>query len=242
MNTMKHVLFFLLALSFKAGAQGGKPQPQHRGAELLEILRIAEVYRQTPSLSFDMVYTYHDTIDIETPIETVTGSSKISNGNYWTILDSTEFIQGYRYSVSVFHQDSTIVVGDRQEHSNVMQLPLLDSLFRGANVDSILIYPVDDSTNEVNIIFETDAAYQAYKLFYHPQTYLVRQVQYYLRGIADDRITTGTAIITLNISNYSEAPVDQQLFREDRLIQPSPEGFQGKGSFAGFKIINNITR
>jgi hypothetical protein len=239
---MKTILLILLALSLKAGAQGGKPQPQHRGEELLEILRIAEVYRQTPSLSFDMVYTYHDTIDIETPVETVTGSSKISNGNYWTMLDSTEFIQGYRYSISVFHQDSTIVVGERQDQGNVMQLPLLDSLFRGANVDSILIYPVNDTTNEINITFGPEAAYQAYTLFYHPQTYLVHKVQYYMRGVADERITTGTAIITLTISNYSEDPVDQQLFREDRLVLPSGGDFVGKGGFAGFRIINNITR
>src|SRR3982750_3152057 len=92
----------------------GKSQQVENDFELLQILKIGEVYRNTPNLNYSMTYTYADSSLPGTILETMTGSCKLREGKFWRILDSVEFVQGQQFNVVIYHQDSTIVINDKK--------------------------------------------------------------------------------------------------------------------------------
>jgi len=235
MKTIKTVLLLILL-------QSGYPvlaQQVKAGMELLEILRISETYRLAPNLSYSMTYTYADSANQGNPIEQMYGSSKISDGRYWSMLDSVEFLQGYQHGVTVMYADSTIVVNSRDDYGKIISLPFLDSVFTQANVDSMSIVVHNDSTYLLTVFFKPEASYRSYKIYYDKNKLLVRKIDYYLKNQVINEETIGTVLISLTLSNYSLNTIDPEIFREDRFIYKSNGVFYGKGVYDGFNVINN---
>src|SRR5438067_10655023 len=94
------ILFVLLAIlrSFNVHAQVVK------GNEMAEILQIADTYRQFPNLSFTINYTYADSTQPSTIIQQLSGTSQISNGNYYTYVDSVIVLQGGVCNLAIFQR------------------------------------------------------------------------------------------------------------------------------------------
>src|ERR1700694_3864092 len=134
---MKNKLTVLMALALSIAATTGRAQQVEKGFELLQLVRIAEMYKAVPNLSFSVNYTYADSTHQDSLLEQLSGSSKMSAGRYWMMLDSVESVQGSQYNLVVYHQDSTIAINARREYGNQLRLPFLDSMFRNNNLDSL---------------------------------------------------------------------------------------------------------
>src|SRR5437868_3403606 len=175
-------IFFLeFFLQFKSYGQ-----QVEKGFELVELMKIAETYKNIDNLSFSINYTYADSARPTTYLEQLSGTSKLSNGKYWSLLDSIEYLQGYQYNLTVYYSDSTVVVADKQEYGNMMKAPILDSAYTLNFVDSLKINEFDDSTRLVSVFFKTGTPYVRYKLYYDKYQFLIRKMEFYAKNIPYD--------------------------------------------------------
>jgi hypothetical protein len=208
------------------------------GFEIQEIIRISEVYRKLPYLSFNATYQYADSAAPTVIKEQIAGQYKIHEGRYWAMLDSTELVQGYNYKLTVYHDQKFLVVGRPDGvYSSVTQLPLLDSLFNARFVDSIHVYTVNDSTNRLEIEFKHDSPFRYYETYYNPVTYMVDSLKYYQKDTDPEEGASGTSVITVTFSSYSSAVIDEEYFRESKFIYRNEANFYPKEEFSEFELI-----
>src|SRR4051794_40975437 len=115
---MKPFLLLLIACCL-LNSRSVQAQPASN-YELTEIYKLAETYKHAPHLSYNLTYTLADSTAPGTALETITGSAKVSQGKYWTMMDSVEFIQGQQYSLTIHHRDSVISVADRLDYGTLI--------------------------------------------------------------------------------------------------------------------------
>lgn len=214
-----------------------------KGFELTEIVKIAETYRLAPNLSFNIHYTYSDSAQPNQVIEQLDGSHKIHNGKFWSMLDSIEFLQGNLYSLGIYHKDSLIIVNNRQDYTSVMQIPMMDSLFRESNVTDMQVTRLDDSTRSIKIQFTPQTQYRGYEMQYDINSFLIRKVKYYIPDPGDEDnppVSSGVVCITINFLNYSEAPINEEYFNESKFIYRQGNELLSQPAFTGYRIIANI--
>jgi len=229
-------VLILLALS----SANVHAQDVPKGLEVMEIIKVAEAYRIAPDLSFDLNIAYADSANPASVIEQVTGSYKIHEGKYWGIIDSVEFLQGSQFNMAVYHADSVIVITDRQEYTSVLQLPLMDSLFRAANITDISVSNLNDSTRSLRILFNGQSPYHSYELEYNIATYRMRQVKYYLAEMAADTPgSSGVVCVTMRFSNYSENMISDDTFKESQFVYRFADEIKLQPSYEGFRLMIN---
>ncbi|MBO9572414.1 MAG: hypothetical protein J7497_09430 [Chitinophagaceae bacterium] len=214
-----------------------------KGFELHEVMKIAEMYKNVPNLSFTVNYKYTDSIRVDSVLEQLTGYSKISDGRYYSFLDSSEFIQGYQYNILVFHRDSAVIVNNRQEYPDLMKLPILDSIFQSAYVDSMKIIATDDvPINTLYLYLSPSSPYANYVLVYDRNNYRIQFIHFYIRNApVEDGVTSGTGAVTVTFSAYSTAAVDQEKFWEDKFIYKQAGEIHLKPAYAGYQLLDNTT-
>jgi hypothetical protein len=209
--------------------------------ELLQIVKVAEIYRQAPNLSFSAAYRYADSSLPDSILEHVDGLYKMSTGRYWIVLDSTEQLQGSLYNLTVYHEDSAISINKRQEYAEKLRLPFMDSAFRNSNVSSLSITEYDDSTRKLTVYFKPGSNFSQYEMKYDKYKFYMRNMTYYLRNVMNDGtgVTSGTAVITVAFSNYSTAAIDQSVFNEEKFIYKSGGQFHVQPAYSNFSLIVN---
>jgi hypothetical protein len=237
---MKHSIKFLLIASMLFSFKGFS-QEVPKGLELLEIMKVSETYRQAPDVSFDMSFTYTDSITPNTILEQLQGSYKIHNGKYWGMIDSIEYLQGNQYNLAIYHKDSMITVNNRQEQTTVLQIPVMDSLFREANVANMQVTRLNDSTRSLKIVFNPESPYRSYEMQYDLNNFLIRKVKYYLQDNdmgADNPGSSGVICITISFSNYSDTVVSEEYFNESKFVYRQGSELQLRPAYSGFRLIN----
>lgn len=235
---MKHTFKYYLAIALLLSLRGFS-QEVPKGAELAEFIKISEAYRQLPDLSFNMAFTYADSAQPNTILEQLQGSYKIHNGKYWGMLDSIEYLQGSVYNLAIYHRDSIITVNDRQEYAGVLQIPMMDSLFREANVTSMQVTRLNDSTRSLVALFSPQSQYRRYEIQYDLKTFLIRKVKYYLPDPehSDTPGSSGVICVSINFSNYSAQLISEDYFNESKFIYRQTDQVVPAPSFAGFRVV-----
>lgn len=212
-------------------------QDVEEGFELQELIRMAEVYHSTPHLSFDMQITYSDSASYPAPLEQLNGQYKLQEGRFWMVLDSMEMVQGPNYHLAVYHDAKTILVSPRQPtYFNLLQLPVLDSLFYENMVDSMSVTNLTDSTRKFEMHFKSTSPYSYYEIIYNFQTYMITSVHYHQPG---DEETEGYVEITVEFSNYSTAPVNDQYLQESKFIFRDGNEFYVQPAYTGYSVTVN---
>ncbi|MEI6950338.1 hypothetical protein V9K67_24365 [Paraflavisolibacter sp. H34] len=237
---MKQTVFLLLQLCCSFCLCSA--QRVETGKELQQLLKICQAYRQVIQLSFEVEFTYADSARPEEVLERLRGLSKISNGRYWGMIDSVELVEGLDYSLGIFYQDSLITVANKPPQTNVLQLPLLDTVFLAANVDSMRITGRQKEERVLTIFFKNTSLYSRYCLYYNAQSFLVSRMEYFTRALHQDDPAGGAQLITVRLSHYSFDPVPGELFREDRVLSRTGGAFSTTPAFAAFKIIDNTAK
>jgi hypothetical protein len=236
----KQFIFLLLGIVFALSAKCQQVIP---GMEVTEIFNIAETYRQVPHLSFDMQFQYADSANPGLVIEQLSGNYKLQNGKMRSRIDSTEYLRGNVYNLTIFRDDSIISVDDRQPDNNLFQMPFLDSVFRNQNIDSMLIAQPNDSTRILTIKFVAGTAYSNYELQYDYNTYLIKKVKYTVpaNSAFADTGDAITSIVTILFSNYDTQIIEDSNFDEAAFIKKQGEEFVAQPAYSGFKIFVNTS-
>lgn len=224
----------------------GKAQPVIPGIEIMEMVQLAESYRHAGNLSFNVDIRYTDSLNTDSTIEQVYASYKLHGGNYYTWIDSTEIVQGPRYSLRISHTDSSIFIRDRQPYPDVMNMPVTDTLYWKTFVQHMTVTQVNDSTRMLKITFKPGALYSSYEVKYNFNPYRMEQVKAWmpadLPGSDPDLFPSGKALITFSFSGYDTAPLDAGWFNEDKYILFQSGQFQPKAPYTGYFIETYITQ
>ena len=211
-----------------------------KGFEYTEIVNISNTYSQMPSLSFNMVFSYADSAHPDSIQEQLTGSFKIQNGMFWSMIDSTELLQGSNFNISVFHRDSVITISPAQPAPNLLQLPFLDSLFRSQNIDSMNVTKVNDSTRNLRMYFNARSQFTSGTMQYDPGSYLLKSVTYNVKTPSTpDDPGSGISILKILFSGYSGQLIDANYFREDKFIYKQGTQFLGQPPYNTFQLVVN---
>jgi hypothetical protein len=232
------VMICVVLLSTKLHAQSVP-----KGLEVMEIIKIGEAYRNASDLSFNINITYSDSATPTLITEQIAGTYKIHSGKYWGMMDSIEFIQGGQFNLAIYHSDSVIVITDRQEYTAVLQLPLMDSLFREANIEDMSVKDIDDSTRMLHILFNPQSPYHSYQLKYDIATNHIKQVKYYLTEMAlETPGASGVACVAMNFSNYSENVISDSEFKESKYVYRFADEIKLQPAFEGFRLMMNTKK
>ena len=232
----KKIVFSLMScLSFCCHPQA---QSVIKGFEFGEIINIAEAYHRAPSLSFNLQFNYTDSTRQDSILEQIPASYKMQGNMYWAMIDSTEIVQGNSYNVSIFHYDSIIAIANPQQSANVMQLPVLDSLFRTENIDSMNVTQVNDSTRKLQMYFNRLSKYSNYLINYDQNSYLMHSITYFIKTPAyDDGSGSGISMIKIIFSNYSYDIIGNNFFQEDKFIYKQGDKFFAQPSYSNFQLM-----
>jgi hypothetical protein len=171
---------------------------------------------------------------------------KLHSGLYYTYIDSTEIVQGNRYLVRVNHNDSLIIVSDRQAYPDVLNMPVTDTLYWKTFIQSISVTDLNDSTRVLIAKFKPGAAYTSYEVQYSSDSYLLQDVKCYMSASSPGADTTlfpsGKSLIRFTFSGYSTNPVSSVWFNEDKFIFSQDGLFQPKPDYTGYVIETNIAQ
>ncbi|MBX3255772.1 MAG: hypothetical protein KF862_16680 [Chitinophagaceae bacterium] len=243
---MSRVKSLLIAASLLLVTGRGLSQSVIPGTELFQMVKLAETYRYIPNLSFDIDIRYTDSLDVDSVIEQVSGNYKLHGGLYYTYIDSTEIVQGSRYSLKISHWDSVISVRDRQDYPDVMNMPVTDTLYWATFTQGITLTNVNDSVRTLKIRFKPGALYSSYEVRYNFKTFLMEQVKCYMPagtpGVDPGSFPSGKGLITFTFSNYSTAPVSGAWFSEDKFIVYQDGQFVPRPDYTGYFVETNITQ
>lgn len=224
----------------------GRSQSILPGTEVMEMLTLAENYRLAPDLSFSIQIKYTDSLNTDSVIEQMSGNYKLHGGLYYTYIDSTEIVQGNRYSVRISHWDSVISIRDRQEYPDVMNMPVTDTLYWRTFIQSIVATNLNDSVRTLKIRFKPGALYSSYEVKYNFKTHLMEQVKCYMPadtpGTDANLFPSGKALITFTFSNYSTTPIAGDWFSESKFVTQQGGQFVPRPDYTGYFIETNITQ
>jgi hypothetical protein len=238
---MKKLFVFIISATLLAPHSSKAQQTKH-GFEILELVKIAENYRLQPDLSFSFTTTLSDSVHLDSVAQTLNGQYKMHNGLYWLFLDSVEYIQGNQFYITVDHRDSVITVNNKRPYTNILSVPLLDSLFREANIDT-MSSAADGSSRLISIKFNSSSPYSKYDLFYDADSLFISTISYYIREYSNDsteKISSGTAKIITLFSSYSRASVDPSYFDESKFIYRSGDKIYRKPAYEDFKMLVSV--
>lgn len=211
----------------------------------MEMVQLAESYRHAKNLSFDVSIRYTDSLNTDSTIEQVNASYKLHSGYYYTYIDSTEIVQGPRYSLRVSHTDSVISIRNRQDYPDVMNMPVTDTLYWKTFVKNLAVTPVNDSVRILKINFKPGALYSSYEVRYNFKRYRMDSAKAYipanLPGTDPDLFPSGKGLITFTFSGYDTSLLDAGWFSEDKYILYQNGQFQARGVYTGYFVETYIT-
>lgn len=212
--------------------------------ELFELVKIAERYRHAPDLSFNVQIKYADSVNVDSAVEQMTANYKLHNGQFYTYIDSTEIVQGTKYSIRVNHFDSVISIANRNPYPDVMNMPVTDTLYWSQFAQSISGTVVNDSVRTITVRFKPGSVYTSYEVRYNPLTYRLLQVKCYMPadtpGTDSDLFPSGKALISFVFSGYNTNQVSAGWFSEEKFIRYVNGQFQAQAPYVGYFIENLI--
>jgi hypothetical protein len=218
----------------------GTAQEVPKGLEMAEIMKISDAYRTAADLSFDLRFTYADSATANNIEEQLDAHYKIHEGKYWSLVDSVEFLQGGQYNMAVNYRDSVVVVNNRQESTQVLQLPFLDSLFNEANVASLNVTRINDSTRSLLILFNAGSPYHSYEIQYDVVSYRIRQAKYYLADVVNSHSSgSGVIAVSMQFSNYNDDVVNETYFNEGKFVYRFAGKIKLQTTYSRFRLVLN---
>lgn len=213
---MKYKYVILILLLWRSAFLSGQAVPH--GTEVQELVKIAMVYEKIDNMSFNLRYTFADSLTWQDLTDSMHASCKVSHGRSLVSNTDFEFLKGNEYDVLVDKEDSVVMVMRRRAEESIFKAPLLDSMFRAVHVDSMWIFSINDSNWIFRATFKPESFYSYYEMRYDPRTGLIRYLTYHGLNYtgAYDIPSDHVVCAFIHMSNYSFAVLDPTLFNEHR--------------------------
>lgn len=236
MNFQKLICVLTISLLVSSAIYAQDIEP---GFEKTEIIRLSEVYRSHPYLSYDVHYHFADSAQPTVVLEEFDISYKLQQGRYRAIMDSMDIINSYNYNLKIYHEEELIIMSNTTGYTDVLQLPLIDSLFIAANVDSLSVVNLSDSTRKLTVFFGAESPYIKYEAIYNRATSFIQYIAYYIKEPAsDDPGASGVSLITAEFFNYSTAVIDEAYFNIGQFAVYADTQWQPQQAYSSYRLID----
>jgi hypothetical protein len=234
-------LFFGIAMWIAASAQAQIQAPRPpllKGMELQELQILVNRYQQFDNLVFDTRITKADSASPNVITDSVLGHFELQGSRSVVVIDSVEIINGNDYNVTLFHREREILISNKAQANNrVLQVPLSDSLFMQANIDSVYFAQQNDSIKTIHFRFHPFANFYWYQIKYNRYTYLIQQTKLCAKGGG-----TPNFIVSYDFMNYGPGSAKAELMTETRAVERSVNGgFSSRTAYGGY-TVTDLTR
>jgi hypothetical protein len=247
--TMKKILvslFWLSAVAITTHAQSGNADSLSQAAYREIINSLNKVYG-AGTVSFTATYLHErlDTTGIVTR-DTLVTQYKINSNKYWMQQPGAEQFQDDTLNVSVYNDDSSIVVNPTVPmHQRVLSIDIFDELFfqmqiaRYAMIDSV-------GLKKITIEFQPNSQYHYYTFCLGATSKDPVQVRFKI-GNPVPVLPPGVAtplvpydIYTVNFSGISYTAFNQNVFSSSRAVVLRNGSFETTATYAGFEVLDNV--
>lgn len=237
MKRKLYIAGLFIMISLRPFCQQVPPPP---GAELQELVRIAEVYTNVQNLSFNIFITYADSLTWQDIIDSALFDCKLSKGKALLTNDEMELLRGKQNTVYVDKIDSLMVVAPKSLDQEIFQAPLLDSTFRNAHVAGMAITVVDSFLWRFKVTFKPGSRFLTYDMDYDPTDGLIYSINFHvITPAGDHEVPEGHVICqTIYMGGYSEDPIDPVLFNEARFFYRLNGVLYPQPDWAGYTVGN----
>lgn len=235
---MRYKYYWIVLFSLASMSAVGQVVP--RGTEMQQLVKIADNYANIPYLSFDLKYTYADSLTWHDLTDSMFAACKMSYGKSLITNTAMEYLKGKDYNVFVNKEDSIIVAYRRKAEEDLFKVPLLDTSFINNNVDSMKVYVIDDSTWQFLVMFKPESFYTYYEMNYDPDTQLVKSINYHAHNYRGENNIPADHIVcaTIYMYNYSQEELDPVLFNEARYFYQLNGGLYLQPAWQTFQFEN----
>ena len=235
---MKRVILLFISLFFLHVAHAQRAYDTTT-TNIMGEIAVVQAYLQTSSyLSFNAVYYFED-IDSVAVYDTMQASFKLNADNYHINMDSVETIQNEKYMVTVYNQDSLLVIQNPAQSSRqVLQVDVMDSVFQQLALAGITAAD-SGSFRKVTLLFDADAVYTNYEMVFNKTTYQLLYIKYALRkeSLAVDNNKRFKMYIKFN--NYQNDAFTDAAFSTDPYIFVTSSRGTATGSItSNYEIVN----
>lgn len=174
---------------------------------MLEISQVQAYLQTSTDLGFNAVYYFEDFDGEVSHYDTMQASYLINENKYHILLDSVETIQNDKYLVSVYTNDSLVVVQDPVEPTRqILQVDVMDSTFQQLALSSMTAAD-SGSFRKILLHFDEDALYKNYELVYNSNSYQILYIKYSLRKDFDVEIQRSINLFIQFSGFINEMPV-----------------------------------
>lgn len=210
---------------------------------LAECLNISKAYLKSSYLSFDVKYRYAYETAPTVYLDSSMGTYKMNGYNYWTRIDSLEFMQNDSFLVSVFNQENMISLS-LPTYSFNSQLPLgnWDSLFFQNSRFSYSL-GVDGSSKKITVDYSADLPYKKFEMWYDSSSYRIQHIRYLVSEFAADpafyeRDDAGDyGVVDIIFSNYQTGLFTNALFNSAAYIRKVSGTYEPATAYSGYEIF-----
>jgi hypothetical protein len=210
---------------------------------LLECMNINKAYLKSSYLSFDVKYKYAFEATPTTYQDSSSGSYKLNGYNYWSSIDSIEFMQNDSFLVSVFKEDDMMSVSLPAYRFN-SQLPLgnWDSLFF-QNSRFTYGLSVDGGARKITVNYSAGLPYKKFEMWYDSVTYRVQRVRYLVSEFASDPTFYDLGdpgeygVVDIVFSNYQTGLFTNAVFNSAAYIRKVTGGYIPSADYKGYEVF-----
>ena len=202
-----------------------------------EMTKIQAYLETSVDLGFQAVY-YLEDIDEVSVYDTMQASYQINGNKFHIFLDSIETIQNDKYLVSVYPNDSLVVVQDPVEPTRqILQVDVMDSTFQQLALSSITA--VDSgSFRKLILHFDQDALYTNYELVYNSNSYQILYIKYSLRKDFDIEIPRRINIFIQFSGFINEMPIGDPYSTDPYIRVINSQEIVTGSQTVNFEVVN----
>ncbi|MES2780364.1 MAG: hypothetical protein V4651_10755 [Bacteroidota bacterium] len=210
-----------------------------------ELSALQSAYKNAPSLSFNIQYTYADESSPGIVLDSSLGKFRISRNRYWGYIDSTEFMQNDSVSVVVYKPGKLIHVNTPSDiYPQVTGFASLEMILGKTGYSSSLEYSGRQKVIAITI-HESESPYKNFRLFYDSVSHYLTQMMYtvkdeYVSGENNEN-TSGTyrkyIIVKAEYSDYNTSAFSESTFATGNYFIHTNGKQEPVPPFEGFEVF-----
>jgi len=233
--------FFLLANAFA--------QSTDRALLTATLREMNAKYRNTPNLSFDLLYRY---ADVQKPLEyldSLSGKMKMNGTDTWCRIDNTEFISNATHSIALFAEDNLMYLTKSNVTSSALNpMQTIDTLL-SATVGVTGRIVVTPTQKIVTLEFPPKSIYRNVHLFINLKSGLldkmdsqVQASQLYDPSVRDQIENKDAFVVVETVfSDYQQGKFDPRCLSSDYYVTRQGNEWVTTTSYSNYKIFIGST-
>ncbi len=207
----------------------------------LEILSRVQAVYDSNYLSFHMSYTYASEKEPTKIVETVEGDVKLSGKDYYTALGNTVMIKNARYDVTVFKEDTLIMISRPTSRNRLAGNPLdyMGGVLKSKKLVDCMVTTTKEHT-EIVFIYAPDAPLKKASIVIDPATNRIQSMCCLLLNPNDPETGVSSdayVVLTTAFTGYDTVPADSSWFDESGFFERNGSAFKPAKSFEGYRIF-----